>query len=80
MIIDESHQHTGHVGALEKSAEGYSGETHFKIEIVSSAFAGLNTVKRHRLIYGLLQDELAGSVHALSLVTRAPEEEATLTH
>lgn len=72
-IVDESGQHAGHVGSRMKP--GYSGETHFKVEIVSPAFEGLNSVKRHRLVYQLLQEELAGSVHALSLITMTPAEE-----
>ena len=30
-----------------------SGETHFRISIVSQAFDGLNTVKRHRMVYAV---------------------------
>jgi sulfur transfer protein SufE/stress-induced morphogen len=72
-IADESSQHAGHVGSRMKA--GYSGETHFNVKIVSNAFEGLNTVKRHRTVYGLLQEELKGTVHALSLSTMTPEEE-----
>jgi len=31
-------------------------------------------MQRHRLIYTILKDELAASVHALSLKTKTPEE------
>lgn len=72
-IIDESSQHAGHA-AMRHGHAGAGGETHFRILVTSSDFEGLNTMKRHRLIYQLLKDELAGSVHALSLVTRAPSE------
>lgn len=71
-ILDESSQHAGHVGSRMKA--GYSGETHFKVEVTSAAFQGMNTVKRHRMIYKLLADELAGTVHALSLNTLTPDE------
>ncbi len=67
-VIDESHLHAGHVGARP------AGETHFRIEITAAAFAGQPRVARHRLIYDALADELAGPVHALALVTRAPGE------
>ena len=70
VIVDESHRHAGHAGARPE------GETHFAVTIVSASFAGLNRVARQRLVYQALADELAGSVHALSLTTRAPEEDA----
>jgi BolA protein len=67
-ITDDSHRHAGHAGARA------GGESHFTVEIVSARFAGLGRVARQRLIYDILQAELAGPVHALSLVTRAPDE------
>jgi len=67
-VIDESHLHAGHAGARPE------GETHFRIEITAAAFVGESRVARHRLIYDALADELAGPVHALALVTRAPGE------
>ena len=73
-VIDESGQHAGHAGA--KGVASPSGETHFKVVAVSSAFEGLGLVARHRLVYGALTEELAGPVHALTLETRTPEEVA----
>ena len=72
VVLDESSQHAGHAGA--RSTVSPSGETHMRVSIVAAAFAGLNTVKRHRMVYALLQEELAGPVHALSLDTKAPSE------
>ncbi|MEC7490490.1 MAG: BolA family protein [Pseudomonadota bacterium] len=65
-VIDESHLHAGHVGARPE------GETHFRVEIVAAAFASGSRVDQQRLVYEVLRDELAGSVHALSLSTSAP--------
>jgi len=67
-IVDESHRHAGHAG------HHHEGESHFRIEIVSSAFAGKSRVERHRMVNALLAEELAGRVHALSLATLAPGE------
>ena len=67
-VIDESHQHHGHAGWRE------GGETHFRVDIVSQAFAGKSRLERHRLINAALAEELAGGVHALAIVARAPEE------
>ena len=69
-IEDESHKHAGHVGHRE------SGETHFRVEIVSAAFEGHNRVARQRLVYDALKDELTpGGVHALALSTLTPAED-----
>ena len=46
---------------------GPATDSHFRLIIVSDAFEGLNRVKRQRIVYGCLADELAGPVHALQL-------------
>tara|TARA_R110000787_G_scaffold196178_1_gene307466 strand:+ start:1876 stop:2145 length:270 start_codon:yes stop_codon:yes gene_type:complete len=65
-IRDESHLHAGHVGARPE------GETHFRVEIVSAAFAGRTRVQSQRMVCDVLKDELAGPIHALSLSATAP--------
>ena len=49
-------------------------ESHFKLLVVSSGFAGRSLVDRHRLIYSLLAQELDGQIHALSIQALTPEE------
>ena len=49
-------------------------ESHFKVVVVSSAFEGRPTLHRHRMVYGMLADELAGPVHALALHTYTEEQ------
>jgi BolA-like protein 1 len=71
-ILDDSSKHAGHGGY--KGTANYSGETHFTIEVVSAAFEGLSSVKRHRLVYGILDEEMGAPIHALSLVTKTPGE------
>ena len=44
-------------------------ETHFKVVLVSDAFAGKRPVARHQAVYKALAEELAGPVHALALHT-----------
>jgi BolA family transcriptional regulator, general stress-responsive regulator len=68
-IIDESHLHAGHAGHRP------GGETHFRIRVVSKAFAGKNRVQRHRMVNSVLADELAGPIHALAIHSSAPGEE-----
>lgn len=67
-ILDESGRHVGHAGAHPE------GESHFRVEIVSPAFAGKSRVDRQRMVYGLLAEELRERVHALTLVALAPDE------
>lgn len=69
-VIDDSGRHVGHAGHKP------GGETHFRIEVVSAAFAGKSRVERHRMVNAVLADELAGPVHALQLATLTPEEAA----
>ncbi|KDP32627.1 hypothetical protein JCGZ_13177 [Jatropha curcas] len=68
-VEDISYQHAGHAGV-----RGSDGETHFNLRVVSKEFEGKSLVKRHRLIYGLLQEELQSGLHALSIVAKTPAE------
>jgi BolA protein len=68
VVTDESARHAGHAGARD------GGESHFNVDIVSAEFIGKSRVARQRLVYQLLADELKGPIHALSLVTRTPDE------
>ncbi len=45
----------------------------FTAVIVSSQFAGLNSLKRHRLVNAALRDEIA-SIHAWSAKCHTPDE------
>ncbi len=73
VVTDDSRRHAGHAGVREMGGKA-DGETHFSVEIVSARVAGMRAVDRQRLVYSLLSDEIAGGVHALSLVTKTPEE------
>ncbi|WP_263260872.1 BolA family protein [Pseudomonas sp. RIT-PI-S] len=64
-VLDESHMHSR------------GQQTHYKAVVVSERFAGLNSVKRHQLVYGTL-GELMGEFHALALHTYTPEEWAAI--
>ncbi|WP_223479805.1 BolA family protein [Oricola indica] len=69
-VINESHLHAGHQGG---SVDG-SGETHFRVRVISEKFAGLGRVDRHRALNELLAAEIADGVHALALEPSAPGE------
>ena len=51
-----------------------NAETHFKVVVISDAFAGVALLERHRKINDALADELASGVHALSIVAKTPEQ------
>ncbi|MDB5642965.1 MAG: BolA family protein [Hyphomicrobiales bacterium] len=71
-VIDESAQHAGHMhhpGGVEPR-----GETHFRIKVVSGAFAGKSRLERHRIINALVEAELKDGVHALAIEARGPGE------
>lgn len=68
-IKDESHLHVGHAGARP------GGESHFRLLIVADAFEGLPRLARQRAVNAVLKEELAGEIHALAVVARAPSEE-----
>ncbi|HUL05080.1 MAG TPA: BolA family protein [Candidatus Acidoferrum sp.] len=70
-VVDESELHKGHAGHRP------GGESHFRVEIVSSAFEGQSRVARQRRVYEILADELKAGVHALALKTLTPAEDVS---
>ena len=69
-IVNESELHAGHRGSPG------TGDSHFRISIVSPAFAGLSRVARHRLVNQALTNLIGRPIHALALETLAPAEVA----
>ena len=67
-LVDESGKHVGHAGAAP------GGNTHWKLTLVSAAFAGKPTVARHRMVYEALGDLMQNPIHALAISARAPGE------
>ncbi len=49
-------------------------ESHFRVVIVAPEFSGKAMLARHRLVYGLLEEEMASHVHALALHTYTEDE------
>ncbi len=50
-----------------------TGESHFKVVVVSGKFEGLMLLKRHRLVQETLKEEIA-ALRAVSLHTLTPAE------
>ena len=63
----ESALHVGHAGAA-------SGGGHYRMTLVSAAFAGQPRVARHRLVYDALADLMQREIHALAMTLLAPDE------
>ena len=47
---------------------------HYKLILVSSSFDGLLPIKQHRLIYGVLKEEMKGPIHALTIESYTPAQ------
>lgn len=69
VVIDESQHHAGHQPDITGT-----GETHMRVRIVSSAFAGMTRLARHRAVNDLLKPELDAGLHALAIEPAAPGE------
>lgn len=63
-VINESYMHSVPPGS----------ESHFKVVVVAESFDGVPRVRRHQTVNGILRDELAGPLHALSMETLTPAE------
>jgi stress-induced morphogen len=48
------------------------GGDHFRAEVVSERFAGLNRIQQHKLVYDVFGAEVGGPIHALSIKTQTP--------
>ena len=67
-LVNESHLHAGH------SSSPGTGESHFRLLIVSDNFIGKSRVARHRIVNDVVRDELRDGVHALAIKAVAPGE------
>ncbi len=64
-VIDDSHRHAGHAGARD-------GRGHFRVRIVSAAFAGMAPLARHRAVYAALGEMMRNEIHALQIEAYPP--------
>lgn len=63
--------------ATHSARKASKRETHFDVSIVSEMFEGMTLVKRHRMIYKLLEEEFVpGKIHALTVKASTPAENA----
>ncbi|MGE4411789.1 MAG: BolA family protein [Sphingobium sp.] len=69
LVIDDSRHHAGH------SEQAAAGESHFTVELVSTAFVDKSRLARQRMVNDALKDLLVTKVHALRIRALAPGEE-----
>ena len=68
-IVDESTRHAGHSEAKT------SGGGHYEVIIVSTRFQKMTLLRRHRMIYKSLRDNLLQKeIHALKIQAFTPQE------
>ncbi|MCB2061178.1 MAG: BolA family protein [Novosphingobium sp.] len=67
-VSNDSAKHHGHAG------DDGSGESHFTVEIESTAFAGVSRLERQRMVNRALGDIPGQRVHALAIRAKAPGE------
>ena len=60
-VVDESEGNRGHSGYQE------GGESHFRVEIASARFEGMDRIARHRAVHAALGRDLVAEIHALAL-------------
>ncbi|PCJ18852.1 MAG: BolA family transcriptional regulator [Gammaproteobacteria bacterium] len=66
-VVNESHLHASHMDTSRNN-------THFRLTIVAEKFEGLRPVQRHKLVYGILSEEMPSTIHALALHLKSPSE------
>ena len=71
-LRNDSQKHAGHSEHL--GSAGFTGETHYKLEIVSDIFLGLTRIHRQRKINDLLWDEFQSGLHAFEMKIYTLEE------
>lgn len=67
-LINESYKHVGHAG------DDGSGQTHYKLMVVSPIFEGCGRVQRQRLVNNLLDGCFSNGLHAVSMKLLSPSE------
>ena len=63
-------------GAQVEVRDYTGGGDHFEAVVVSKSFEGKSLVERHQAVYNALGDAMRARVHALTLKTLTPEQDA----
>ncbi len=47
----------------------------FEARVISDSFAGVSTIKRHKMVYAVLDEHIkSGAIHALTIKAFTPDE------
>ena len=71
-LQNDSQKHAGHAHHL--GGAGFTGDTHYKLTIISPLFEGQMRIDRQRSIMNLLKAEFSSGLHALEIKASAPSE------
>jgi len=77
MVTPESIEQSIRAGLACERVEVVGDGQHFQALVVSGAFAGKSRIQRHQLVYAALGERMREEVHALSMKTLTPEEQAS---
>ncbi len=62
-----------HLPNADVSVSGEEGK--FTATVISEQFQGLMPIKRHKLVYASVNDEItSGALHALTIVAKTPDD------
>ena len=68
-IVNESHKHAGHAG------DNGTGQTHFKLMIVSEVFTGQSRIERQKIMNAHLKGLFNEGLHAITYKLLTPSED-----
>lgn len=71
-LKNDSAKHAGHTEHL--GGAGFTGETHYKLTLVSDVFQGLSRIERQRKVNDLLVEEFKTGLHAFEMKTLTIDE------
>ncbi len=71
-LKNDSAKHAGHTEHL--GGAGFTGETHYKLTLVSDVFQGLSRIVRQRKVNDLLVEEFKTGLHAFEMKTLTIDE------
>lgn len=71
-LKNDSEKHSGHTHHL--GGAGFTGETHYKLTLVSPLFDGVSRIDRQRMVMDLLKEEFNTGLHALEIKAKASNE------
>jgi BolA protein len=67
-LVNESRKHLGHAG------DDGSGQTHYKLMVVSEMFQNRSRIDRQRAVMKVLNPAFSKGLHAVSMKLSAPGE------